>query len=77
MSILCGGKKTENYIGLSPNSKYISGLYTYVDPKQEIRAVEYLADKDGFHPKLNIPGSVDTPVVAAAKARHLKLFDKV
>ena len=53
------------------------GLYTYVDPRQEIRAVEYTADKNGFHPILNIPAARDTPAVIAARSRHLKLFNEV
>lgn len=48
-----------------------------MDPRQEIRTVEYTADKEGFHATLNIPAAEDTPAVAAAKSRHLKLFNKV
>ena len=48
-----------------------------MDPRQEIRAVEYTADKEGFHPVLNIPAAIDTPAVMAARSRHLKLFNEV
>lgn len=58
-------------------SGIVKGLYTYVDPRQEIRTVEYTADKEGFHATLNIPAAEDTPAVAAAKSRHLKLFNKI
>lgn len=53
------------------------GLYTYVDPRHEIRTVEYTADKNGFHPILNIPPAIDTPAVAAARSRHFELFNQV
>ncbi|XKL64854.1 hypothetical protein PGB90_004940 [Kerria lacca] len=55
----------------------IRGLYTYIDPRHEIRTVEYTADKDGFHPILNKPAEMDTPAVAAAKSQHFKLFNEV
>lgn len=55
----------------------IRGLYTYVDPRHEIRAVEYTADKNGFHPVLNVPAARDTPAVSAERSRHLKLFNEI
>ncbi|KAJ8956060.1 hypothetical protein NQ318_016510 [Aromia moschata] len=53
------------------------GSYSYVDPRFKIRTVEYVADRNGFHPILNEPAPElpsDTPVVAAAKERHLRKF---
>lgn len=48
-----------------------------MDPKFQIRTVDYVADKNGFHPILNKtppPLPSDSPVVAAAKERHLKQY---
>ncbi|XP_018333700.1 cuticle protein 6 [Agrilus planipennis] len=59
---------------ISDGSGVIRGTFSYVDPRFKIRTVEYVADKDGFHPHLNQvppPLPADSPVVAAAKQRHL------
>lgn len=56
------------------------GSYSYVDPNHRIRTVEYVADKQGFHPVTNqhVPDlPSDTPVVAAAKERHLLKFNAI
>lgn len=48
-----------------------------MDPRFQVRTVDYIADKNGFHPILNkTPSPVprDTPVVAAAKDRHLRQY---
>lgn len=53
------------------------GSYSYIDPKFQIRTVEYTADHLGFHPVLSKtprPHPLDTPVVAAAKERHLQKY---
>lgn len=57
-----------------------TGSYSYIDPKYQIRTVEYTADKNGFHPILShspAPLPLDTPVVAAAKHRHLAQFARI
>lgn len=51
-------------------------MFAYIDPLQHIRSVEYIADKQGFHPILSDPVS-DTPSVAAAKQRHAELYNQV
>lgn len=53
------------------------GSYSYVDPRYQIRTVQYTADKNGFHPILNNqppPLPRDSPVVAAAKQAHLQQY---
>lgn len=48
-----------------------------MDPRQRIRTVDYIADKNGFHPILNTPQRplpVDSPIVAAAKDKHYQLY---
>lgn len=51
-----------------------------MDPSFQIRKVDYVADQNGFHPILNknapaLPN--DTPVVAAAKERHLVQYARI
>lgn len=58
----------------------IAGSYSYIDPNHRIRTVEYIADKEGFHPVTNehvaaVP--LDTPVVAAAKQQHLQKYNAI
>lgn len=58
----------------------VAGSYSYVDPNHKIRTVDYIADKEGFHPFSNrhvpdVPS--DTPVVAAAKEKHLLRYNSI
>ncbi|CAB3365407.1 cuticle protein 7-like [Cloeon dipterum] len=57
----------------------VRGQFSYVDPRNRIRTVNYVADAAGFHPVLNTGAApvTDTPVVAAAKLRHLALAEKI
>ncbi|KAJ8910089.1 hypothetical protein NQ315_013226 [Exocentrus adspersus] len=62
---------------VSDGSGIVQGSYSYVDPRYQIRTVEYIADRSGFHPILNdaVPDlPSDTPVVAAAKENHLRRY---
>ncbi|CAH2003291.1 unnamed protein product [Acanthoscelides obtectus] len=62
---------------VSDGSGVVQGSYSYVDPKHKIRTVEYIADREGFHPVLNehVPDlPSDTPAVAAAKQKHLQRY---
>ncbi|CAG9861674.1 unnamed protein product [Phyllotreta striolata] len=59
---------------VSDGAGTVQGSFSYVDPRHQIRTVDYIADKNGFHPVTNyhVPDlPSDTPAVAAAKARHL------
>ncbi|KAG8222185.1 hypothetical protein J437_LFUL001277 [Ladona fulva] len=53
--------------------------FSYVDPRNQVRTVEYVADKEGFHPVLSkvAPSVTDTPAVAAAKALHLARWERI
>lgn len=65
---------------VSDGSGTIQGSYSYVDPSFKIRKVDYVADRDGFHPTLNqhVPALPnDTPIVAAAKERHLAQYARI
>lgn len=56
-----------------------AGQFSYVDPRNRVRTTQYVADANGFHPVLNMGAATptDTPVVAAAKLRHLALVEKI
>lgn len=48
-----------------------------MDPRFQIRKVDYTADHQGFHPILNqLPPALpaDSPIVAAAKERHYQQY---
>nr|XP_023022528.1 cuticle protein 18.6 isoform X2 [Leptinotarsa decemlineata] len=65
---------------VSDGSGVVQGSYSYVDPRQQIRTVEYIADKNGFRQisNQNVPDlPTDTPVVAAAKLKHLQKFSAI
>jgi hypothetical protein len=51
-------------------------MFAYVDPRYQVRTVEYVADAQGFHPVLSNPVA-DTPTVAAAKAKHADLYARI
>ncbi|CAK1590627.1 unnamed protein product [Parnassius mnemosyne] len=58
----------------------VKGSYSYVDPRQKVRTVEYVADKEGFHPLLSeVPPEhpKDSESVARAKDRHYQLYSKI
>lgn len=51
-----------------------------MDPTFHIRKVDYIADHNGFHPIINGGSSShpdDTPVVAAAKEKHLAQYTRI
>ncbi|CAH1641336.1 unnamed protein product [Spodoptera littoralis] len=54
--------------------------FSYVDPRQKVRTVDYVADKQGFHPILShvLPEHpADSESVAQAKNRHYQLYAKI
>lgn len=63
----------------SDGSGVVRGAFSYVDPRQQVRTVEYVADKDGFHPQVS-PGDSEpeqTEAVKQATFRHLKAFNRI
>ncbi|KAK7874378.1 hypothetical protein R5R35_007840 [Gryllus longicercus] len=60
----------------SDGSGVVRGSYAWVDPRFQVRRVEYVADAHGFHPVLSSPVA-DTPAVAAAKQRHAALYERI
>lgn len=64
---------------VSDGSGTVKGAYSYVDPRQQIRTVEYVADKNGFHPILSHQPKAqeDSEAVKLAKVRHFALYNKI
>ncbi|KAF7283170.1 uncharacterized protein LOC143193836 [Rhynchophorus ferrugineus] len=65
---------------VSDGSGVVQGSYSYVDPSYKIRKVDYVADQYGFHPVLNHEAPAvpqDTPIVAAAKEKHLAQYSRI
>lgn len=54
----------------------VRGAFSYVDPRNQVRTVEYVADENGFHPQLSHPVQ-NTKAVDLATQRHLELYNKI
>lgn len=64
---------------VSDGSGVVRGAFSYIDPRQEIRTVEYTADKDGFHPNVS-PENLEpqqSEAVKLATQRHLEAFNRI
>lgn len=61
---------------MSDGSGTVRGSYAYVDPRNQVRTVEYTADENGFHPQLSHEPR-DTAAVAKAKERHYVLYNRI
>lgn len=61
---------------VSDGSGVVKGSFAYVDPRNQIRTVEYIADENGFHPQLSHEPK-DTVAVANAKERHYALYNRI
>lgn len=65
---------------VSDGSGVVRGAFSYIDPRQEIRSVEYVADKEGFHPILSHPQASEpqqSQAVKQATLRHFELFNQI
>lgn len=64
---------------VSDGSGTVRGAFSYIDPRQEIRSVEYVADKDGFHPLLSHPSDEpqQSEAVKQATLRHFDLYNRI
>lgn len=61
---------------MSDGSGVVRGAFSYVDPRQQIRTVEYVADKNGFHPSLS-HGPEESEAVRKATERHINLYNRI
>lgn len=74
------GHVDREHTEVSDGSGVVRGKFAYVDPRNKVRAVEYVADKEGFHPVLSdVPPEhpADSESVALAKDRHFQLYAKI
>lgn len=64
---------------VSDGSGVVRGAFSYVDPRQQIRTVEYVADKTGFYPTLSHQPQVaqQTEAVRKATENHLHLYNRI
>jgi len=70
------GTVDRTHTEVSDGSGTVRGSFSYVDPKNEVRTVQYIADENGFRPKLSHPVQ-DTEANRRATAQHLKLYDEI
>lgn len=61
---------------ISEGDGVVRGAFSYVDPRQQIRTVEYVADKTGFYPTLS-HGPQHTEAVLKATENHINLYNKI
>lgn len=64
---------------VSDGSGVVRGAFSYIDPRQQIRTVEYTADQDGFHPNVS-PGDAapeQTEAVKLATQRHFQIYNRI
>ncbi|CAH2051582.1 unnamed protein product, partial [Iphiclides podalirius] len=74
------GHADRQHSEVSDGSGVVKGSFSYVDPRQKLRTVEYVADREGFHPVLSdVPPEhpADSESVAQAKDRHFQLYARI
>ncbi|CAH2094181.1 unnamed protein product [Euphydryas editha] len=74
------GHTDRQHAEVSDGSGVVKGTFSYVDPLQKVRRVDYVADSEGFHPVLSDPPPehpTDSESVAKAKNRHFELYAKI
>ncbi|CAO1381436.1 unnamed protein product [Diamesa hyperborea] len=54
----------------------VRGSFSYVDPRNQVRTVEYVADENGFQPQLSHEVK-NTIAVDLATKRHTELYNKI
>lgn len=57
-------------------ARTVRGAFSYVDPRNQVRTVEYVADQNGFYPQLSHPVQ-NTKAVDLATQRHFELYNKI
>ncbi|GBP86310.1 Cuticle protein 10.9 [Eumeta japonica] len=74
------GHADRQHSEVSDGSGVVRGSFSYVDPRNKIRTVDYVADKQGFHPVLSDEPPEhprESEAVALARDKHEKLFAKI
>lgn len=64
---------------VSDGSGVVQGSFSYVDPRNQVRTVEYIADAHGFYPRLShVPKAPEqTAAVQRATNKHHALYAKI
>ncbi|XP_058821396.1 uncharacterized protein LOC131683429 [Topomyia yanbarensis] len=64
---------------VSDGSGTVQGSFSYVDPRNQVRTVEYVANAHGFYPQLSHPqlAPQQTKAVELASQRHYALYNKI
>lgn len=70
------GHVDRQHTEVSDGSGVIRGAFSYVDPKNQVRTVQYVADEHGFHPQLSHQLE-DSAAVKAAKRQHLAAYNRI
>ncbi|XP_016989500.1 cuticle protein 16.8 [Drosophila rhopaloa] len=70
------GHVDRQHTEVSDGSGVIRGAFSYVDPKNQVRTVQYVADENGFHPQLSHKLE-DSAAVQAAKQRHFQTYNRI
>lgn len=74
------GHADRSHTEVSDGSGVVKGTFSYVDPRNVVRTVDYTADRDGFHPVLSHPQALlptDSEAVAKEKEKHLSLYARI
>ncbi|KAH8421043.1 hypothetical protein KR222_005728, partial [Zaprionus bogoriensis] len=70
------GHVDRQHTEVSDGSGVIRGAFSYVDPKNQVRTVQYVADEHGFHPQLSHELE-DSAAVKAAKRKHFAAYNRI
>lgn len=73
------GHADRTHSEVSDGSGIVRGSFSYIDPRQQIRTVDYTADQNGFHPHLSheLQPQQQSAAVKLATDRHLALYNKI
>uniref|UniRef100_A0A1A9W0T3 Uncharacterized protein n=1 Tax=Glossina brevipalpis TaxID=37001 RepID=A0A1A9W0T3_9MUSC len=70
------GHVDRQHTEVSDGTGVVRGAFSYVDPKNQVRTVQYVADEHGFHPQLSHELE-DSEAVKAAKQKHFDLYNRI
>jgi len=73
------GHNDRAHTEVSDGKGTVRGAYSFIDPAQNIRSVEYVADKDGFRPILSHPLAAprQSEAVQLATNKHIDLYNRI